>query len=197
MHKTDHLSSSHAPPAAIGSLEKREGSHMRRREFIAGLSGISAIAPLLVTTRSRAQQPRKMRRIGVFWGLAEDDPLTQSDLAALRKALADLGWSEGRNVRFDYRWAPFSIEREQVRKFVNELVALEPDLVVVNTGGLTSGLQRASASLPIVFTDALDPVGLGLVESLARPRTNATGLSVGEFGLSAKLLELLKQIARS
>jgi putative tryptophan/tyrosine transport system substrate-binding protein len=164
---------------------------MNRREIIAGL-GSAAVWPRAV----RAQLTERVRRIGVLWANAENDQLAQSQLAALRMALRDLGWTEGHNLRFDYRWgARNRDDLDRPRRYAAELVAVAPDVIVTNTGGLAADLQRASRTVPIVFATANDPVGLGLVESIARPGTNATGLSTLEFSQSAKLLQLLREIA--
>jgi putative tryptophan/tyrosine transport system substrate-binding protein len=163
---------------------------MRRREFITFLGGTAAAWPLPV----RAQQPERMRRIGVLWPSAEADPDSQSRIASLRQALEDLGWAEGRNVRFDYRWGASADAPDRIRRYATELVALAPDVIVAGSGGIAIELKRASRTVPIVFPTANDPVGAGLVESLERPGGNATGFSGFEFGQPEKLLELLKQI---
>jgi putative ABC transport system substrate-binding protein len=158
---------------------------MKRREFIT-LMGGGAAWPLA----ARAQQPQRMRRIGVLWPFPENDPMARADIAELRGALQNLGWTEGRNLRIDYRWVPSG------RKYVvDELIALAPDVIVTSTGALVRELQRASSTVPIVFSAANEPIGAGLIDSLARPGTNATGLAMVESSQSAKLLELLKEIA--
>jgi putative ABC transport system substrate-binding protein len=162
-------------------------STVRRREFIAGAAA-SAAWPVV----ARAQQPQRMRRIGVLWPFPESDPVAQADIAELRRALQKLGWTEGHNLRIDYRWGASGARADQ---YVDELIALAPDAIVTSTGSLVSELQRASSTVPIVFSAANEPIGAGLIEGLARPGTNATGLAMVESSQSAKLLELLKEIA--
>jgi putative tryptophan/tyrosine transport system substrate-binding protein len=161
---------------------------MRRREFIALLGGAAAW-PLA----AHAQQSDPMRRIGVLQILEEDDPETVARHAAFEHALQALGWTVGRNVRIDYRSAKG--DANQLRKYATELIALEPDVIL--TGGSISiaPVLRATRTIPIVFVQVVDPVGGGLVESLARPGGNATGFTSYEYSLSAKWLELLKEIA--
>ena len=161
---------------------------MRRREFIVALGGAAAW-PLAV----RAQQPERMRGIGVIMNTTADDSVGQTRIAAFLQGLQQLGWSVGRNVQIDTRWAAGDADR--IRTYAAELVGLAPD-VILATGSATVGpVQRASRAVPIVFVTTIDPVGGGFVESLARPGTNATGFSAAEYGMSGKWLELLKQIA--
>jgi putative tryptophan/tyrosine transport system substrate-binding protein len=164
---------------------------MRRREFIVGLASTAAIRPLA----ARAQQPERARRIGILWPYAEADPDSQSRIGSLRQALQDLGWIEGRNLRFDTRWGASAEDRDRIRRYATELVALAPDVIVAGSGGIAVELKRTSRSVPIVFPTANDPVGTGLVESLARPGGNATGFSGFESARTDKFLELLKEIA--
>ena len=161
---------------------------MRRREFITLLGGAAAW-PL----GARAQQDGRVRHIGVLMNRTVDDAHGQARLAALRQALQQLGWSDGRNVRIDIRWGEDDVDRE--RKAALELVALVPDIVVASGTLSVAALQNISRTLPIVFAAVADPVGAGFVDSLARPGGNATGFMIYEYSLSAKWLELLKQIA--
>jgi putative tryptophan/tyrosine transport system substrate-binding protein len=162
---------------------------MRRREFITTLIGAAAAWPIAV----RAQQGERMRRIGVLTNLSEDDPEAQRLVATFREGLAQLGWTEGRNLRIDYRWSAGDIER--IRRYAAELVALGPDVILAYGGSVVGPLQQVSSTVPIVFVEVIDPVGAGFVTSLARPGGNATGFSLFEFGISGKWLELLKQIS--
>ena len=162
---------------------------MNRREFIAGLG--AAAWPLL----AEAQQRERMRRIGVLSYLASDDAEWQSRNAAFLQGLQELGWVVGRNVRIDYRWGGSNLDPERIRKDAAELVALAPDVVLGTTGPIVQALQQASRTVPIIFADVIDPVGMGVVASLARPGGNSTGFIMFEYGISAKWLELLKEIA--
>jgi putative ABC transport system substrate-binding protein len=166
---------------------------MERRQFISVLGGAAAAWPL----PAKAQQPERVWRIGILWPYTEADSDSQSRIASLRQALRNLGWTEGRNVRFDYRWGASAEDRDRIRRYAMELVALAPDVIVAGSGGIAVELKQINHTVPIVFPTANDPVGTGLVESLARPGGNATGLSEPEFGQPEKLLELLKQIAPS
>jgi putative ABC transport system substrate-binding protein len=143
----------------------------------------------------RAQQAERMRRIGVLMPIAANDPEAPLRIAAFTQGLQELGWFDGRNVRIDYRWA--GGDEQKAREYANELIALAPDVVFALGNSSIAPLQRASRTLPIVFAVVPDPVGAGFVNSLARPGTNATGLVFFEYSLSAKWLELLKQIAPS
>jgi putative ABC transport system substrate-binding protein len=161
---------------------------MRRREFITLLGGAAAW-PLA----ARAQQGERMRRIGVLMPSAADDAEYQARLMAFLQGLAQLGWLDGRNVHIDTRWAVGDADR--IRKYAAELVALAPDVILAPGSATTGPLMQATRTIPIVFATIPDPVGAGFVESLARPGGNATGFIAFEYGLSAKWLELLKQIA--
>ena len=162
---------------------------MRRRDFITLLGGAAAAWPLV----ARAQQPDRMRRIGVLTGITADDPETKARNAAFEQALQQLGWTQGHNVRIDYRFA--GGDAAIVRRTAEELVALGPD-VIVSTGSFSTGaLLRATHTVPVVFAIVPDPVGSGFVDSLAQPGGNATGFMQFEYGLSGKWLELLKEIA--
>ena len=162
---------------------------MKRREFIA-LLGSAVSWPLA----ARAQQPDRMRRIGALTGgVAADDPDMQARIAVFLQVLEQLGWTVGRNLRIDYRWGLGNADN--IRGYVAELVALAPD-VILATGTVTMApLLQATRAVPIVFIFVADPVGAGFVDSLARPGGNATGFTSFEYGLSAKWLELLKEIA--
>jgi putative ABC transport system substrate-binding protein len=159
-----------------------------RREFITLLGGAAAW-PLA----ARAQQGERMRRIGVLMPSAADDAEYQARMTAFLQGLAQLGWLDGRNVRIDTRWAVADADR--IRKYAAELVALAPDVILAPGSATTGPLLQATRTIPIVFATIPDPVGAGFVESLARPGGNATGFIAFEYGLSAKWLELLKQIA--
>ena len=161
---------------------------MRRREFITALGGALAAWPLAAP----AQQPESVRRIGVLSGSAMDTPDLQARLAAFQQVLQQLGWTDGRNVLIDYRWGAGSADN--TRKYAAELVALAPD-VILATGPTVEQLLQATRTVPIVFVITPDPVGSGFVDSLSRPGGNATGFMLFEYSLSAKWLELLKQIA--
>jgi putative ABC transport system substrate-binding protein len=162
---------------------------MRRREFITLLGGAAAAWPLA----ARAQQPERVRRIGVLMNLASDDSEGQARKAAFLQGLGASGWTDGHNVRIEYRWTAGDADRS--RKYAAELVALAPD-VILGSGSATVGpLLRATRTVPIVFVSVVDPVGAGYVASLARPGGNATGFTLFEYGISGKWLELLKHIA--
>jgi len=158
---------------------------MRRRTFIS-LLGAAAAWPLA----ARAQQAA-MPVIGVLNDYTEADPFGQAQLAAFRDELGKLGWTDGRNVRIDYRTG--AADSDAIRTYAAEIIASRPDVVLAGAT-ITAALQRASRRVPIVFVNATDPVGGGLVASLARPGGNTTGFTQFEFGLSAKWLELLKEI---
>jgi putative tryptophan/tyrosine transport system substrate-binding protein len=165
---------------------------MRRRQVIALFSGAAA-SSLLRPLAARAQQPARMRRIGVLMSTAAEDPLGQASVSALAQGLQQSGWRIGDNVQIDYRWGAGDIER--FRRYAVELVALAPDVLVGGADSIVSALLQASRTIPIVFVTTIDPVGSGIVASLAHPGGNATGFTAFEFSLNAKLLELLKEIA--
>ena len=165
------------------------GGQMRRREFIS-LVGTAVAAWPVVT---RAQQYGQIRRIGVLMNIAENDPQSALWVSALVRGLEEQGWSLGKNVQIDYRWA--GGDSNLYRKYAPELVALAPDVILVVGGTGTSELQRATRTIPIVFVGTTDPVNRGLIASMARPGGNTTGFIEYEFGMSGKWLELLKQIA--
>jgi putative ABC transport system substrate-binding protein len=161
---------------------------MRRREFIRLVGGIAAIP-----FGARAQQGERTRRIGVLMNLAKEDPEAQARVAAFLQGLQQLGWAAGRNVLIDTRWAGGDIER--VRKYAVELVDLAPDVILAPSDSVVVPVQHATRTVPIVFTQVIDPVSSGLVESLARPGGNATGFTQFEYSIGAKWLELLKEVA--
>jgi putative ABC transport system substrate-binding protein len=162
---------------------------MRRRKFIK-LIGSAAVAWPLA---ARAQQPERIRRIGVLQSVAADDPEGSARMAGFLQGLQQLGWTEGRNFRIDIRWA--SGDADMYRRYAAELVALAPDVILATAGPTVAALQMATRTVPIVFAIVVDPVGAGFVDSLARPGGNATGFILFEYGISAKWLELLKEIA--
>ena len=161
---------------------------LKRREFMT-LLGAATAWPLSV----RAQQSDRMRQIGVLMAHAGDDPQVQARIAAFQQALATLGWTDGRNVKIDIRWA--TTNADELRRHAAELVASAPDVILASGTTTAAPLLQATRTVPIVFTVVIDPVGAGFVASLARPGGNATGFLLFEYGLSAKWLELLKQIA--
>jgi putative tryptophan/tyrosine transport system substrate-binding protein len=162
---------------------------MRRRDFLGIAVGAAAARPFAAS----AQQAEPMRRIGVLQILAENDPESVARHAAFEQALQAMGWSKGRNVRIDYRWAGGDSNR--VRKHTAELVALVPDVILTSGSITVAPLLQATRTIPILFVQVVDPVGSGLVESLARPGGNATGFTLFEYSLSGKWPELLKEIA--
>jgi putative ABC transport system substrate-binding protein len=159
-----------------------------RRAFITLLGGAAAW-PLA----ARAQQPERVRRIGVLSYAAASDPEGQIRVTAFTDGLQQLGWNVGRNVQLDARWA--AGKPDNYRKFAAELVALGPDVILAVTTLAVAALQQASRTVPIVFVQVIDPVSAGFVVSMSRPDSNATGFTVFEYGISAKWLELLKEIA--
>jgi putative tryptophan/tyrosine transport system substrate-binding protein len=162
--------------------------HIGRREFLATFSS-AVVWPLA----ARAQQTDRMRRIGVLMSAATDDLEGQLRIAAFLKGLQQLGWTDGRNVRIDARWT--AGDPDNVRNYVAELVALAPDVILAHSSAAVAPLLQATRTVPIVFTNVADPVGTGFVESLARPGGNVTGFMAFEYGMGAKWLELLKEIA--
>jgi putative ABC transport system substrate-binding protein len=162
---------------------------LKRREFITLLGGAVAAWPLA----ARAQQRERMRRIGVLMTLGADDAEGQARLAAFLQGLQEAGWAVGRNVRIDLRWGGNDTERS--RTPAAELVALTPDVILASGIPAVVPLLQATRTVPIVFAQAVDPVGAGVVASLARPGGNATGFTTPDYGFSAKWVELLKEIA--
>jgi len=161
---------------------------MRRREFITLLGGAAAW-PL----SARAQQGERVRRIGVLLSTREGDPQRRAQLAALVQRLTELGWTDGRNARLDVRWTAGSVDA--ARKYTAELVALALDVIITDTSYQVTAVQQATRTVPIVFGGVIDPVGAGLVNSLARPGGNTTGFTAFEYAIGAKWLELLKEVA--
>ncbi len=164
---------------------------MRRREFIKIIAGSGVPWPLA----AHAQQGERVRRIGVLIGQAAADTETTEEVGAFAQGLAELGWTIGRNVRIEYRYA--AGDRSTIQKYAMELAALTPDVILASGTPSVAALQQSSRSLPIVFTVVSDPVGAGFVDSLAKPGGNVTGFMLSEYSLNAKLLELLKQIEPS
>src|SRR5262245_39805706 len=161
---------------------------MRRRGFITLIGG-AVTWPLA----AQAQQPDRVRRIGVLMSLTADDPEGQPRVTAFRRGLQDLGWTEGRNLQIDVRWGMGDADLH--RKYAAELVALAPDVILAAGVPIVRALQQASRTVPIVFAQSIDPVGAGVVAGLARPGGNTTGFMSYEYNLSGKWLELLKEVA--
>jgi putative ABC transport system substrate-binding protein len=163
---------------------------MTRREFITMIAGAAAGWPVAAS----AQQPERVRRIGVLMHLPENDPEAQARIRALLGGLQQLGWTEGRNLRIDYRLGAADVDR--ARRYAAELIALAPDVIQASGTGPMAALHEATRTVPIVFAQIPDPVSAGFVDSLSRPGGNATGFSVfEEYGTAGKWLELLKEIA--
>jgi putative tryptophan/tyrosine transport system substrate-binding protein len=162
---------------------------MRRREFITLLGGSATTWPLA----ARAQQPDRMRRIGVLMAYAESYLGGQASIAAFREGLQKLGWTDGRNIRIDTRWA--ALDAEAMQRFAKELVALQPDLILSSSTPSTAALLQQTRTIPIIFAIVADPVGSGFVASLPQPGGNVTGFISMESTMAGKWLELLKEIA--
>jgi len=160
-----------------------------RRDFITLLGGAAVAWPLA----ARAQPPERMRRIGVIGALADDDPESVARRAVFEEALQASGWIVGRNIRIEYRWGSFDAARTQ--KLAAEVAALAPDVILVSSNVVLTPMLQAAPTTPIVFTQVIDPVGSGFVESMARPGGNVTGFTQFEYSLAGKWLELLKEIA--
>jgi len=161
---------------------------MRRREFMTLVGGMASLS-----LTARAQQNERKRRVGVLMGLAADDAQAQDRIAAFEQGLQQLGWTDGRNLQIDYRRG--AGDTDPTRRYAAELVALGPDVILASGGSVVGALLQATRTVPIVFTQTPDPVAAGFVASLARPGGNATGFTTSEYGISAKWLELLKEIA--
>jgi putative ABC transport system substrate-binding protein len=159
---------------------------MNRRDVITVLGGAAAW-PLA----AHAQQPERMRRIGVLTNLAADDAVARARIGAFQQALWHLGWSEGGNLRTDYRWTVGGID--ELRRYAAELIALAPEVIMATGSPPVVALRNATRTIPIVFALVADPVGVGFVESLARPGGNATGFTPFEYTIGAKWLELLRE----
>jgi putative tryptophan/tyrosine transport system substrate-binding protein len=161
---------------------------MRRRDFIGLAGGALAAWPLA----AHAQQPDRVRRIGMLMPVAESDPEAQAWIAAFREKLRQVGWTEGRNIRIDTRWGPDAESRQRSAK---ELVALQPDLILSQSTPNTAALLQQTRTIPIVFVQVTDPVGSGFITSIPRPGGNVTGFITIEQTMAGKWLELLKEIA--
>src|SRR6478672_1586979 len=170
-------------------MTRREGSVMRRRQFLGILSGAVATLPRVV----RAQQSDGMRHIGVLLPANATDMKFQIQVQAFEQELKKFGWMIGRNVQIETRWA--TANEAEIRKNAAELVALKPDVILAHGSSTVGPMQQATRTIPIVFPVAGDPVAAGFVESLARPGGNITGFALFEYNLSGKWLELLKEIA--
>src|SRR5262249_7384480 len=169
---------------------KHGAPHLKRRDFMTLLGGAAAW-PL----GARAQQPERMRRIGVLIPRAANDPVSQARIVAFQQGLQQWGWTEGRNLRVDILWPGGSAEA--IRKHSAELAALAPDVILAHGGATVGPLLMATSAVRVVFVSVTDPVGAGFVDNLARPGGNATGFILFEYTLSGKWLELLKEIAPS
>src|ERR1700694_4190861 len=162
---------------------------MNRRTFIGGVAGVLLAAPLA----ARAQQER-VRRIGVLMAHAESDPEFQAYVGAFREGLQKLGWTEGRNIRIDFRWGALD-DAESRQRSAKELIALQPDLILTQNTPPTASMLQQTRTIPVIFVIVADPVGSGFVGSLPRPGGNATGFTIMEPTIIGKWLELLKEIA--
>jgi putative ABC transport system substrate-binding protein len=162
-------------------------SYIRRREFITLLGGMTVTGP----PSARTQQTERVQRIGMLMSFPASDPEAPIRIAAFRQRLQELGWTDRRNVQIDYR----SANNDSMQKVASELVALAPDILVVNGTSVLKAVQQATRSIPIVFVNVIDPVGQGFVQSLAHPGGNITGLSNVDSEMGAKWLQLLKQVA--
>jgi putative tryptophan/tyrosine transport system substrate-binding protein len=164
---------------------------MRRRDFIKVIAGSTALWPIA----AGAQQADRTRRIGVLMSVAESDPEGQASVTAFVQRLKELGWAKDRNVRLDIRWG--AGDRERYPQHARELAALSPDVLIGMTSSVLAALQAATSVVPIVFVAVIDPVGAGLIDSMARPGGNTTGFIAFEYAIAAKWLDLLKEIAPS
>ena len=162
---------------------------MRRREFIRFFGSTAVAWPLI----ARAQQPDRMRRIGVLMSIAENDPEAQFRVTALREGFEKLGWTEGRNINVDYRWLGGDAARAKAD--AAELVSQKPDVIIAASTLLLAAVRNETSTVPIVFVGVGDPIAQGFVSSLAHPGGNITGFTSFEFTTGAKWLELIKEIA--
>jgi putative tryptophan/tyrosine transport system substrate-binding protein len=162
---------------------------MKRREFITLLGGAAAAWPVA----ARAQQPDRMRRVGMLSNLAESDSEAQAPVAALHQALAELGWVDGRNLRIDHRRAAGDPRR--LIAFAKEMLGLQPDVVIGHTTPAVIALRNETDTIPIVFVQISDPIGTGFITNLARPGGNMTGFTNFESSMGGKWVEMLKEIA--
>src|SRR5262249_12986459 len=160
-----------------------------RREMLCTLASAAVAWPLA----ARAQQREKMRRVGVLMSGAADDPEVLARVTAFAQGLQELGWRNGRDVRIDYRWA--AADAASFHRHAQELLTPTPDVILAPASPSAFALQQATRTVPIVFVSVPDPVGAGLVESLAHPGGNTTGFTIFEYSISGKWLELLKEIA--
>jgi putative tryptophan/tyrosine transport system substrate-binding protein len=164
---------------------------MRRREFIRLIGGAAAVWPIA----AGAQQPDRVRRIGVLMGYADNDTEAESWVTGLVEALKKLGWIEGSNVQIDYRWASGNVER--LRSYAGELLGLKPDLILAGSTPALAAISQQTRAIPIVFANVADPIGQGFVSSLAHPEGNVTGFTSLEFSIAAKWIEILKETSPS
>ena len=190
-HLAPDIADPHNIASSAGQCDRlrssvRRGRSMRRRDFIALVGGSAVAWPLAL----RAQQSGQMRRIGVLMPFARDNSEGQARITAFLQGLQKLGWSEGRNLQIEYRWGSGDLQ-----KAAAELVALSPDVIFTSTTQAVAALQQATRSLPIVFAQVSDPVSGGFVASLAKPGGNVTGFTNYDYGMGAKWVELLKEIA--
>jgi putative ABC transport system substrate-binding protein len=162
---------------------------MKRREFISLLGGAAAAWPLA----ARAQEPGRVRRVGVLFAFFDFDPESQARIAAFQQELENLGWREGSNIQIEYRWA--SGDAERFRAFAAELVAARPDVLVAHASPSAEALARATSTIPIIFAAVSDPVASGLVVSLSEPGRNATGFTNFDVSMGAKWVEFLKELS--
>jgi putative tryptophan/tyrosine transport system substrate-binding protein len=162
---------------------------MQRRKFIKLIGGAAVTWPLA----ARAQQPGRLRRIGVLMALDESEPEGKAQLSGFTQSLAELGWTDGSNLRMEVRWGSADVSR--IRTFAKQLVALQPDVILAQGTPVTAALQRETRTIPIVFVTVTDPVGEGFVAGLPSPGGNITGFITSEAGMGSKLLDLLMEIA--